>query len=326
MIARRRVVVGMVLGAGGLIVRGARAQPARLARIGVLTESWGPTPEVVGLRAGLQELGYREDEHFTLGVRFTGGRVADLPAAARDLVRHRVDVIVTTINESAAQAAQAATRSIPIVFVGAGDPIRAGLVRSFARPGGNITGIADQDIELTPKRMDLFRELVPGLKRVLAVYDATNRAAVDLLSVHRDVARRLGLALLERPVRSEQEARATIGGLRREDADGVISLRSLALNISGLLLELAQRGVLPTMFHIPFFVERGGLASYSASERALGRQAARLVDKILKGARPADLPVEQPTTFEFVVNRKTAAALGLSIPASLLARIDRLVE
>ena len=323
---RRQLLFGIMLAAGDLVGRDVLAQPPRLVKIGALTESWGPTPAIVGLRDGLQELGYREDKDFTIGVRFTEGKPADLPAAARDLVRLGVDIIVTTESGTAAKAAQMATNRIPIVVIGSGDPVGLGLVQSFARPGGNITGIADLDVELAPKRMEIFRELVPGLKRILVPYDATNPDAVALLAVHREAARQLGLTLIEKPLRSEEEARAAITGLRKAEADGIISLRFLSLNIPGFMLEVASRGVIATMFHAPFFVERGGLASYSANTHELGKQAARLVDKILKGAKPAEVPVEQPTKFELVINLKTAKALGLTIPPSLLLRADHLIE
>jgi len=323
---RRRFVAGFLVAGTALVSRDVLAQSARLVKIGALTESWGPTPAVLGLRDGLQELGYREDKDFTIGVRFTEGKAAELPAAARDLVRHRVDVIVTTESGMAAKAAQMATNQIPIVFVGSGDPVGSGLVQSFARPGGNITGVADLDIELVPKRMEIFRELIPGLKRVLVPYDATNPDAVAQLAVHREAARRLGLTLVERPVSGEEEARAAITGLRKGEADGIFVPRFLTSNIPGFILEMAPRGVMPTMFHVPFFVERGGLASYSANSYELGKQAARLVEKILKGAKPADLPVEQPTKFELVINLKTAKTLGLTIPPTILLRADRLIQ
>jgi putative ABC transport system substrate-binding protein len=323
---RRRLLAALFGAATGFSSRDALAQPARLVKIGALTESWGPTPALVGLRDGLRELGYREDKDFTIGVRFTEGKVAELPAAARDLVRHRVDVIVTTDSGPVAKAAQMATNQIPIVVIGSGDPVALGLVRSLARPGGNITGVADLDVELVPKRLEIFRELIPGLKRVLVPYDATNPDAVAQVPALRDAARRLGLALVERPVRGEEEARAAITGLRKGDADGIFSLRFLSSNIPGFMLELATRGVLPTMFHIPYFVERGGLASYSANSHELGKQAARLVDKILKGAKPAELPVEQSTKFELVINVKAAKMLGLTIAPPVLLRADRLIE
>jgi putative ABC transport system substrate-binding protein len=325
-VSRRQLLAGFVVAGSDLLGRDVMAQSARLFKIGALTESWGPTPAIFGLREGLQELGYREDRDFTIGVRFTEGKVAELPAAARDLVRHRVDVIVTTESGSAAKAAQRATNQIPIVLIGSGDPVGSGLVRSLARPGGNITGVADLDAELVPKRMEIFRELIPGLKRVLVPYDATNSDAVTQLAVHREAAQRLDLTLVERPVKSEEEARAAITGLRRGDADGIFSLRFLSSNIPGFILEIAPRGVMPTMFTSSFFVERGGLASYAANTHATGKQAARLVDKILKGAKPADLPVEQATRFELVINLQTAGTLGLTIPPSLQLRADRLIR
>jgi putative ABC transport system substrate-binding protein len=323
---RRRAFLGGCMAIAVLPPGTAAPQPSRLAKIGALTESWGPTPAIVGLREGLRELGFREDRDFAIGIRFTEGKAGELPAAARDLVRHRIDLLVATETGSAARAAQAATKEIPIVFVGIGDPVGLGLVQSLARPGGNITGVADLDTDLIPKRLELFRDLVPGLKRVLMPYDAANPEAVTLLKVHQDAARRLGLTLIEKPVRNEEEARATITGFRKADADGVITMRLLSSNVSGFVLDVAPRGGLPTMFHIPYFVERGGLASYGANLQELGKQAARLVDRILKGAKPADLPVEQPLKFELAVNVKTAKALGITIPPALLLRADRVID
>ncbi|MDO8480083.1 MAG: ABC transporter substrate-binding protein [Candidatus Rokubacteria bacterium] len=307
------------------MARVTEAQSPRLVKIGALTESWGPTPAIVGLRDGLQELGYRENQDFVLGVRFTQGNVAELPEAARALVRRGVDLIVVSSGENAAKAAQMATTRIPIVFMGGSDPVEAGLVKSFARPGGNVTGIADLEVELVPKRMEIFHELIPGLKRVLLVYDGTNPVAVSRLAVHRDAARRLGLTLVERPVRTEDEARSVINALRKGEVDGIFSPRLLLQNIPGLILEIAPKRAIPTMFDDAFYVERGGLASYAANFYGLGRQAARLVDKILKGARPSDVPVEQPTKFELVINLKAAKALGITIPQSILLRADRLI-
>jgi putative tryptophan/tyrosine transport system substrate-binding protein len=325
-LSRRKLVAGLFVGGLDVLGRDVFAQSARLIKIGALTESWGPTPAIIGLRDGLHELGYRENRDFVMGVRFTEGKVAELPTAARDLVRHRVDLIVTTESGPAAKAAQMATKDIPIVLIGSGDPIRLGLVRSLARPGGNITGIADLDVELVPKRMEMFRELVSGLKRVLLPYDVTNADAVAQLGVHRDAAQQLSLTLVEKPVKSEDEARTIITGLRKGDADGIFAPRFLSSNIPGFILDIAQRGVLPTMFTSAFFVERGGLASYAANLSELGKQAARLVDKILKGARPAELPVEQATKLELAINLKAAKALSLTIPPSLLARADQLIE
>ncbi len=324
--SRRALMLGILLAIAGLMGHGVEAQPARMVKIGALTESWGPTPAIIGLRDGLEELGYRENKHFVIGVRFTQGNPAELSAAARDLVRHGVDIIVTAEGGNSAKAAQLATTTIPIVFMGGSDPVGLGLVQSLAHPGGNITGTADLDVELGPKRMEIFRELVPRLKRLLLPYDATNAYAVAQLPMYRDAARRLGLTLVERPVRSEEEARAAITRVRKGEVDGILSPRFLSLNIPGFILDTAVKRAIPTMFHGTFLVERGGLASYSASDEQLGRQAARLVDKILKGAKPADLPVEQPTKFKLVINLKTAKALGLTIPQSLLLRADEVIQ
>jgi putative ABC transport system substrate-binding protein len=305
--------------------RASEAQAPRLVKIGVLTESWGPTPPIIGFRDGLEELGYRENQHFVLGVRFTQGNVAELPEAARGLVRRGVDVIVAG-GDNAAKAAYAATTRIPIVFIAGSDPVGAGLAKSFARPGGNVTGVADLELELVAKRMEIYRDLVPGLKRVLFVYDATNPDTVSKVQVFREAAQRLGLTLVERPVRTEDEARSTISTVKKSEVDGILSPRSLALNIPGLILEIAPKRAIPSVFDYDFYVERGGLASYSANLHAVGRQASRQVDRILKGARPGDIPIEQPTKFELVINLKAAKALGITIPQSILLRADRLIE
>jgi ABC-type uncharacterized transport system substrate-binding protein len=323
---RRAVMVGLLFTMAAPGGRDLEAQPARLVKIGALTESWGPTTVMVGLRDGLHERGYRENKDFVIGVRFTQGSSSELPQAARDLVSHGVDVIVASGRGPEAKAAQMATSKIPVVFVVASDPVASGLVKSFARPGGNLTGIADLGVDLVPKRMEIFRELVPRLRRVLLVYDATNAEAVEQVGLHRDAAHRLGLTLVERPVRTEEEARAVISGVQKSEVDGLFDPRFLSLNIPGLLMELALQRGMPTMFSDSFYVDRTGLASYGANSYELGRQAAGLMEKIFKGAKPADLPVEQPTKFELALNLKTAKALGLTIPQSLLLRADRVIQ
>jgi len=329
MTARRDVLVWLaaVLAIPGSLACVSEAQPHRLIKIGALTESWGPTPSIVGLRDGLQELGYRENQDFAIGVRFVQGHLAELPEAARALTRQGVDLIVTSGGDHSTRAAQQATTKIPIVFLDEGiDPVSAGFVKSLARPGGNMTGVTDLNFELVPKGLEVFRELVPSLKRVLLVYDATNDVAVSQLQVYRDATQRLGLKLIERPVRTEDEARSAISAIRKSEVDGIFSPRLLSQNIPGLILEIAPKRGIPSMFEAPFYVERAGFASYGADKHEMGRQAARLVDKILKGARPADIPVEQATKFELAINLKAAKALGLTIPPSMLARADRLIQ
>ncbi len=320
------VALAVTLMGAWLLAGTALAQRTGPARIGALTESWGPTTLLVGLRDGLQELGYREDRDFSIGVRFTQGNPAELPGAARDLVRLGVDLIVAADTTNAVKAAQLVTDRIPIVFVGGSDPVGEGLVKSFARPGGNITGVADIDIDLVPKRLELFREMIPGLRRVVFAYDSANPLARAVLTAHRDAARRLGLTLVERPVRTQDEAQTAFAAFRKADGQGIVSPRLHSLNIPGFVLDRGTSASIPTMFHSSFYVERGGLASYGADRHEMGRQAARLVAKVLKGAKPVDLPVEQANAFELVVNLKTARALGVTIPESVLLRAGRIIQ
>jgi len=299
-----------------------RAQPIK---IGVLTASWGPTPQVVGLRDGLLELGYRENEQFVLGVRFTQGDLTALPAAARELARYGVNIIIADSDDSA-KAAQMATTRIPIVFTGMSDPVGLGLIQSFARPGGNITGVTGLHLELSPKRLEVFHEIVLDLKRVLYLYDAADASAVAEAKVCRDTAHRLGMVLVEKPVRTAEEAQATLAQISKSEVDGILLPLSLSLNINGFILETASQQAIPAMFTIPWYVEHGGLASYGPDLHETGRQAARLVDKILKGAKLAEIPVEVSPKIEFVINLKVAKALGLTVAPEVLYRADRIIR
>jgi putative ABC transport system substrate-binding protein len=298
----------------------------RSIKIGALTDSWGPTPSIVGLRDGLIEHGYREGEEFEIGVRFTRGDVSALSAAAQDLVRDGVDIIFV-MGANAAQAAQKATPRIPVVFAGAvGDPVQLGLVRSFARPGGNVTGVTDLDVDLAPKRLEVLQEIRPGLKRVFFAYDPSDAYGVATVRGYREAARRLGIVLLERTIRSEDDARDLVK-LRRGEVDGILGASTLSMNIPGFLLEAATQQGIPSMFNDLFWVERlGALASYGPNLYESGRLAARLVDKILKGADPAGLPVEANPKIELALNMKTAKALRLAIPPAVLLRANRLVQ
>jgi len=322
---RRRVRAGVLvalLSAGSPGGDAAAAERASPALIGALTDSWGPTPNIVGLRDGLVELGYRENEQFVIGVRFTKGDTTALPAAARELVRQGVDILFAA-DPPSVRAAQMATTRIPIVFSAGGDPLGMGIVRSFARPGANITGVTDLDLQLAPKRLEVFRQLIPGLRRVLFPYDANEPYTVSELRVHRDAARRLGLVLVEKPVRTQDEAQAVLAGVRKGEVDGIISPRFLSLNIPGFILEAMAQRAIPAMFHTTFWAEQGGLASYGPDFHESGRQAARLVDKILRGADPGAIPVEVNAKLEFAINLKTARTLGLTIAPEVLYQADR---
>jgi len=320
------VALVVLLVCSGLCTSGAAlAQRPRPFQIGALTASWGPTPWVAGLRDGLLALGYREDQQFVMGVRFTQGDLAALPVAARELVQFGVDLIVAD-SDHAAKAAQLATTHIPIVFAGVGDPVGMGLIQSFASPGGNITGVTTLNLELAPKRLELFREIVPGLQRVLFPYDATEAYAAAEVQAYRDAARRLGIVLVEQPVRTLEEAQVALTQIGKDAVNGILKPRHSSLNIPGFILEAtAQRGI-PTMFDHTWYVEQGGLASYGVDGRAVGRQAARLVEKILKGTKPAEIPVEVNSELEFAINLKVAKVLELTIAPEVLFRADRLIR
>jgi len=280
---------------------------------------------MAGLRDGLLALGYREREDFVIGVRFTQGNHALLPAAAHELVRYGVDLLFVT-SAQPAQAAQQATTQIPIVFAWVEDPVGLGLVQSFARPGGNITGVTTLTLELGPKRLELFRELVPGLKRVLYPYDATHAPSMALAQGYRDAARHLGLELVEKPVQTEEEVKSMLAQVRESKVDGIVQPTSVSLNIPGFIVEATAKRLIPTMFDDAFFVERGGLASYGPDGYASGWQAAHLVDKIFKGTIPAESPVEVNPKLELVINLKVAKTLGLTITPEMLYRADRLIR
>ena len=318
--------IAVILIANGLLPGNSRAdEPARPIRIGVLTPSWGPPPQVVGLRDGLVELGYREGEDFVIGVRFTQGNITALPAVAHELVRLGPDLIFTH-RDGAAKAAQMATTRVPIVFVGVNDPVGIGLIKSYARPGGNITGVTDLELSLAPKRLEVFRDMVPGLKRVLFPYDPTDTYSVAGAKVYRDAARRLGIVLVEKTLRTEKEAEVALAQVQKGEVDGILRPASSSLNIPGFILEASAQRAIPTMFNGVFMVEQGALASYGPDEYETGRQAARLVDKILKGVNPAEIPVEVNTKIKFAINLKVAKALGLVIAPEVLYRADQLVR
>jgi putative tryptophan/tyrosine transport system substrate-binding protein len=260
-----------------------------------------------------------------IGVRFTQGDIAALPQAARELVEQGVDILFT-INPAPTKAAQIATSRIPIVFYGTGDPIGLGLIKSFAHPGGNITGVTDLDLELDSKRLEIFKEMIPGITRVLFPYDPSEAFAVAQAKIYRESARRLKITLIEKTVVTQKEAQATFDNVRKNEVHGIVVPRSLSFNIPGLALEAMSQKRIPTMFFGPWYVDRGGLASYGPDFYKSGRQAARLVDKILKGTNPREIPVEVNNNIEFVVNLKVATALGIKIVPEVLYRANRVIR
>jgi putative ABC transport system substrate-binding protein len=278
------------------------------------------------LREGLREFGYVEGQNIAFEWRVSGGRAERFPDFAAELVGLKVDVIVAADNPAIA-AAQKATRTTPIVMVLATDPVGTGFVGSLARPGGNITGLTVQAPELQGKRLQLLKEVVPHASRVAVLWDSTEpgrRAPVREAEV---AARALGLQLQLLEVRSASELDSLFTAMARERADAILVEPSQRTNAHrALIAELAAKSRLPTMGPVEWFVEAGGLMIYAPNGVTNFRRAASYVDRILKGAKAGDLPVEQPTKFELVVNMKTAKALGITIPQSVLLRADRLIE
>lgn len=285
----------------------------------------GPTWEVVGLRDGLEELGYRENRDFVIGVRFTQGDIAALPRAARDLLDYGASILFTG-GRSTTQAAYSATEKIPIVFAGGGDPVGLGLIQSFSYPGGNVTGVTALELELAPKRLESFKQIVPQLNRVLFPYNVSDPYGLKEVKAHRGAARDLGITLLERPARSEEEVEAILDRIEPDDIDGIMSTRPISLNIPDAVLKAGTRHRLPTMFASPFFVENGGLASYAPHSYESGRMAARLVAKVIEGQSPSTIPVETNQKIELLINLKTARILGIEIPPKVLFEANRVIR
>jgi putative tryptophan/tyrosine transport system substrate-binding protein len=306
----------------GEVSAGERAQPIL---IGALNSSWGPTPYEAGLRDGLRELGYRENEDFVLGVRFTQGDLTALGGAARQLVAAGANLIAVD-HDDAAKAARQATQQIPIVSTSLSDPVEQGLIESFARPGGNLTGISDLHRELGPKRLEVFRAMLPGLKRILFLYSANDAYAAAEAQPLSTAARRLGVELVTRAVTTEEQAQTILGELRKKRIDGVVAPRCCALNLPQLILEATSTLRLPTMYESAYWVERGALASYGPDLYASGRMAARLVDKIIRGSTPAEIPVEINRDVEFAINLRTARALGLTLAPEIVYRANRFIQ
>ena len=297
---------------------------AKVHRIGFLRAGQPPTTWDEGFRQGLRERGYVVGQNVVIESRFTDGSLDDLPRLAQELLRSRVDVIVASA-APAALAAKRATTSAPIVFVGVNDPVGLGLVSSLGRPGGNLTGLATTSAALAGKRLELLKELVPRLKRVAILWDPTNPTNPIQLRDAEAAARTLGVKTHPVPVRGPEDfdaASKAMGG-----ADGLLRLDSALFTTHRVrLAALAASSRLPAISGIRDFAELGDLMSYGVDFPDLFRRAATHVDKILKGAKPGDLPVEQPTKFEFVINLRTAKALGLTVPPALRLRADQVID
>jgi putative ABC transport system substrate-binding protein len=306
----------------------ARAQqPEKFARIGHL--DLGPASaresRVAVLRTGLRDLGWVEGKNIIIEFRWADG-IHQLPELAAELVRLKVDVIFAP-SSTMVEPARQATKTIPIVFSNHADPIGTGHVASLPRPGGNITGLSVLATELDAKAMEILKQAVPYATRIGVLWNPTTPSHVPGLQSVKAAGEKLGLALHVVPATTVEEFDAALAAMARERVGGVFVVPSpLSTMERAALAQLALQYRLPTMFAARENVETGGLMSYGADRNDLIRRAALYIDKILKGAKPADLPVQQPTKFEFVLNLKTAKALGLNIPATVLARADEVIE
>jgi putative ABC transport system substrate-binding protein len=311
-----------------LCVPASAQQPAKVPRIGVLW-LYSPTiasPFAEAFRQGLRGLGYVEGQNIALEERWAEGRFDRLPSLAAELVRLNVDIIVTT-STPGAQAGQQATKSIPIVLTLVSDPVESGLVGSLARPGGNVTGLSLMHPDLTGKRLELLKEVIPKLSRVAVLSNSANPIIPPLLRETEAAARALGIQLQVVEVRGPTEFDGAFSAMTRDRAAAlVVPPDGIFQNERRRIAALAVKSRLPAMYAWKEAVEDGGLMSYGASVPDIFRRAATYVDKILKGAKPAELPVEQPIKFEFVINLKAAKQIGLTIPPNVLARADKVIK
>jgi putative tryptophan/tyrosine transport system substrate-binding protein len=329
----KKAAVSSILVAVVLLALGVTAeaqQPKKIPQIGYIS-SFDPASESTraeGIRLALREVGYIEGQNIVFEYRYAGGKLDRLPELAAELLRLKVDIIVVSGGASTIRAAMNATKTIPIIIVTGGDPVEAGLIESLARPGGNVTGITNLTRELGGKRLELLKEAVPKLARVAVLYEpAAPGSVLDVKEVLPVAARALGLTIQSWEVRAGDDFGRVFAAMGKQRPDGLFVTRSRLMGDSQKrIIGFALKSRLPSIFGIRESVNAGGLMYYGADQVESDRRVAYYVDRILKGAKPADLPVEQPSKFEFVINLKTAKQIGLTIPPEVLARASRLIK
>ena len=320
---KRREFITFIGGAAAVWPLAARAQQSKIPTIGVLVLGTpDPGSFLKAFREGLQKVGYIDGQNIRLEIRSAGGSASQLPEAAAELVRLKVGIIVAW-QTPAVTAAKQATNDIPIVMTGAGAPVETGLIASLPRPGGNVTGIAGLGPEVGAKNIELIKELVPSARRVAVLANATDPFTKPYLAQIELAARGGGIEIQPIMRRPGEEFDAAFHDMRRTQIDAVIIQPSLLRKGA---VDLALKHRVPSFSHVRQLPETGGLASYGVDQFDQYRRAARYVDRILKGEKPADLPVEQPVRFELVINLRTAKTLGLELPPTLLARADEVIE
>jgi len=308
------------------ICSSAEAQQPKVYRVGVILpgDAWYET--IDGLRAGLRELGLEEGKHFVLAIRDTKGDAKAAEEAARHLEQEKVDLIYTT-STSVTLAARRATADIPIVFCAGSAPVVLGLVESFAKTGGRLTGVYNPTTDLTAKRLEILKEIVPKLRRVVTFYDPRSPVGIESSKLAREAAQRLGVKFIERHVVSVEELQAGVRALNAGEVDAYFAVSDArAVNQAQLIIDTARFKRLPTMFDFLSHIIKGGLASYSVSLHEVGRLSAKYVQRIFTGVKPKDLPVQGIDKIELVINLKTASQIGLAIPPNVLVRADRVIK
>jgi putative ABC transport system substrate-binding protein len=317
--------------AGGLLAAPLAAegqQAANSPRLGFLSSSSSERdkPRLTAFLNGLRELGYSEGRNIFIEQRYAGGRFEMLPELAAELVRLKVDILVVS-GAPASNAARNATSIIPIVMTDVSDPVGIGLVASLPRPGGNVTGLSDFNAGVVAKRLELLKELVPSVLRVGVLLNPANPSNPLQMKLTQAAAPALGVTLLPLEAKGPEDIDRAFAAMREERTGALLVFGDPMLGSNNRrIVELAAKARLPTTYSRREMADAGGLMSYGAKFTDLSRRAATYVDKILKGAKPGDLPIEQPTKFELVINLKTAKALGLTIPQSLLQRADQVIE
>jgi putative tryptophan/tyrosine transport system substrate-binding protein len=304
----------------------AEAQQTKAYRVGVIHHG-GPYKAVVdGFRDGLRQLGLEEGKHFLLDIRDSKGDVKAVEEAAKVFERERVNLIFA-VTTSAVTPVKNVTSDIPIVFSVGNDPVGSGFVQSFAKPGGRLTGVQYSTTDLTGKRLEILKEMLPKLSRVLTFYNPNNRNAVEAVRLAREAARHFGIEVVERHATSVDELRQRVAALKAREADAYFyTTDAMVISQAQLVIDVATSKRLPTMFSEQNLVVNGGLASYGVSYHEAGRLSAKYVQRILTGTRPQDLPVETVRKLDLVVNLRTAREIGLTIPPNVLARADKVIR
>jgi putative ABC transport system substrate-binding protein len=302
-------------------------QPGKIPTIGFMRGGAPTDPEVEAFRQGLRELGYVEGKNIIIEFRNTEGKTDRFSGVAAELVRLKVDIIVAAGGSAVVLAAKPATDTIPIVMTNPGDPVAIGVVASLARPGGNVTGLTSFSTDLSGKRLELLKEAVPNLSGVAVLWSPADSGNARNFKETEDAAQSLKLKVLSLGLQTPDDLDNALQSSIRDRVGALIIIRSPAYTTTGKrIVEFAAKNRLPTMFPESLFVDGGGLMSYTPNIADNFRRAATYVDKILKGAKPADLPVERPMKFEFVINLKAAKQIGLTIPPNVLARADRVIR